>query len=263
MGLSFSEAESRPLLLTFNVEKFDVPQDYGIAFSNDESFACAERGWCSLLSLLDEVKLRATFFVSREMAVRFPGYVECSARWGHEIAVHQPMAPASSAEFSVLDLHLELIASRCAMEQPGPGIVTECDTQRQARAVYPLASGPSFDSSSHLRSKNQIRLGGAKMLPPTISAENLARTKFVWSKLLPTSLIQTSMYGAIRRTGFIHVYFNNWEFAELPRFANPRYNAIVGRTGGIFRESMRNFFIWCRQKNLCAHQLSGTLARRS
>ena len=93
----------RPLaLLSFDVEQFDIPTEYGIDIDVDKQFEIGRAGLATVLELLDKHEAPATFFITAEFAQRYTRLVrtivERSVGGGrHEIASLTPEPAASAA----------------------------------------------------------------------------------------------------------------------------------------------------------------------
>src|SRR5690242_26894 len=75
------------LLLSFDVEEFDMPLEYGQNISEKEQLQKGYEGLTALMNILNEPFIEATFFTTANFAQHFPGAIrEISNR--HEIASH-------------------------------------------------------------------------------------------------------------------------------------------------------------------------------
>ncbi|MDD5178470.1 MAG: polysaccharide deacetylase family protein [Candidatus Nanoarchaeia archaeon] len=75
------------VLLSFDVEEFDLPREYLIYISEEEMYLQSYRGLLRILDLLDKYKLKATFFVTLNFAKKYPELIrEVSEK--HEIGCH-------------------------------------------------------------------------------------------------------------------------------------------------------------------------------
>ena len=76
------------LLLSFDIEEFDLPEEYGVAVSEADRMAVSADGTKKILDVLDRAGIKATFFITAYFAGRAPELVARMARSGHEIASH-------------------------------------------------------------------------------------------------------------------------------------------------------------------------------
>ncbi|MDD5254419.1 MAG: polysaccharide deacetylase family protein [Candidatus Nanoarchaeia archaeon] len=75
------------ILLTFDVEEFDLPREHLIYISEDEMYLHSYKGLLKVLDLLERYKIRATFFVTLNFAKRYPQLIRDISE-EHEIGCH-------------------------------------------------------------------------------------------------------------------------------------------------------------------------------
>ena len=78
----------KSVLLSFDIEEFDLPTEFGAEISRDDMFAIAGEGSERILNVVNEAGVRTTFFVTAAFAQAFPDLVRRMKDSGHEIASH-------------------------------------------------------------------------------------------------------------------------------------------------------------------------------
>ena len=63
------------ILLSFDIEEFDLPTEFGAEISRDEMFAIAGEGTRRILRTVNEADAHTTFFVTAAFALEFPDLV--------------------------------------------------------------------------------------------------------------------------------------------------------------------------------------------
>lgn len=77
----------KSILLTFDLEEFDLPKEYNINIEEDEMYKISLEGLINLLNLLNKYDITATFFTTANFGVKYPEILkELSKK--HEIASH-------------------------------------------------------------------------------------------------------------------------------------------------------------------------------
>jgi peptidoglycan/xylan/chitin deacetylase (PgdA/CDA1 family) len=77
----------KSVLLSFDIEEFDIPEEYGQIIDKQTQFYVSLQGLKSILPLLEQLDIRVTFFVTANFAVHHEGIIrEISQK--HEIASH-------------------------------------------------------------------------------------------------------------------------------------------------------------------------------
>ena len=75
------------ILLTFDIEEFDMPIEFGMKISDEEIFERSFTGTKRILELINSKKITATFFITPRFAMKYPKLVkEISEK--HEVALH-------------------------------------------------------------------------------------------------------------------------------------------------------------------------------
>ena len=228
----------KSILLSFDIEEFDLPTEFGAQISRDEMFAIAGEGTRRILRIVNETGARVTFFVTAAFALEFPDLVREMKDSGHEIASHGYF----HTSFEPADLK----RSREALER-----ITGVPVRgfRMARLAMVgkqdiLDAGYEYESSL-----NPVWLPGrysnftAPLKPfretcglwqMPVSALPLVRFPLFWLsfKNLPLPFYLPMAKTAMSATGFFNMYSHPWEYHERAAEAQwhiPRY--IVRHAG--------------------------------
>src|SRR6478609_7109028 len=79
---------SKKIMLSFDIEEFDMPEEYGRSISFEEKIDVSTRGTKIILDLLKNHNIRATFFSTVEFAKNAKPLIERINSEGHELASH-------------------------------------------------------------------------------------------------------------------------------------------------------------------------------
>ena len=226
------------ILLSFDIEEFDLPTEFGAEISREDMFAIAGEGARRILRTVNEAGVRITFFVTAAFALEFPDLVREMKLSGHEIASHG----YSHTAFEPTDLK----RSREALEEIIGAPVRGFRMARLAKVGKQdiLDAGYEYESSL-----NPVWLPGrysnfSAPLKPfreacglwqmPVSALPMVRFPLFWLsfKNLPLPLYLTLAKIAMSATGFFNMYSHPWEYHERAAEAQwkiPRY--IVRHAG--------------------------------
>ena len=226
------------LLLSFDIEEFDLPEEFGAAIPEEAKFGISGEGTAAVLKLLREKRVRATFFITGVFAERFPELVGEMVRDGHEIASHG----MNHTTFTPADLR----GSKELLERLSGKAVTGFRMARLAPVTKEeiLKAGFLYESSL-----NPVWLPGrynnlGKPLLPfrepcglrqfPISAVPGCRFPLFWLsfKNLPLSCYGMLARSAVAMTGYYNMYTHPWEYSSRcaePEWQIPGY--IVRRAG--------------------------------
>src|SRR5438874_586012 len=76
------------ILLSFDIEEFDMPFEYQKDISFEDQMQIAIQGTKTILSLLSKHQVKATFFCTATFAINAPEIMQLIVAGGHEIASH-------------------------------------------------------------------------------------------------------------------------------------------------------------------------------
>jgi len=77
----------KSILLTFDLEEFDIPREYSQNIGEEEMFEISKKGLLNLLKIIEKYDLKVTFFTTTNFAKRFPKQIREISK-NHEIASH-------------------------------------------------------------------------------------------------------------------------------------------------------------------------------
>ena len=208
------------ILLSFDIEEFDLPTESGAEIARDEMFSIAGEGTRRILRIVNDKGARVTFFVTAAFAMEFPDLVREMKASGHEIASHG----YSHTTFEPADLK----RSREALEEIVGAPVRGFRMARLAKVGKKdiLDAGYEYESSL-----NPVWLPGrysnfSAPLKPfreacglwqiPVSALPVVRFPLFWLsfKNLPLPLYLSLSKRAMSATGFFNMYSHPWEYNE-------------------------------------------------
>lgn len=76
------------ILLSFDIEEFDLPLEHGIEVPFEQQMAVSVEGTKEILACLKKHQVHATFFCTVNFAVHAPEIIKSILQDGHEIASH-------------------------------------------------------------------------------------------------------------------------------------------------------------------------------
>ena len=76
------------ILLSFDIEEFDMPFEYGLSLSWEEQIRISSEGCRKILNCLSRHEVKATFFCTARFAENAPELIREISESGHEIASH-------------------------------------------------------------------------------------------------------------------------------------------------------------------------------
>ena len=195
------------ILLSFDIEEFDLPTEYGLAISWEEQLRVSREGSGHILNVLARHGVRATFFCTARFAEAAPDVLRAICDGGHEVASH---GYAHSA-FEEADLTRSREILRRMSGQPVTGF-------RMPRMMHVadealLRAGYRYNSSLN-----------PTLIPGRYNHLNQPRTWFRREGLLQLPASTTPRvrfplfwlsFHHLPPDGYLLLYFHPWEFMPL------------------------------------------------
>ena len=215
------------ILLSFDVEEFDMPMEYYINESIEEQLKAGHDGLIIIKEMLRRKQVNATLFTTGNFAIHYPEIIK-ELSMTHEIASHT----FSHTAFHTKDLR----ESKDVLERITGKEVTGIRMPRMRKTEMKeiAEAGYRYDSSV-----NPIWLPGRynnlnkprtpfledKIVCIPASVSTFLRIPLFWLsfKNLPYSVYLKLVLNAIRKDGHVCLYFHPWEFTDLHKYKLPGY----------------------------------------
>jgi len=215
------------ICISFDVEEFDLPLEFGKQIDKELQMEIGFRGLQAIQPILDFPGLRCTLFTTANFADHFPGEIKALSE-KHEIASHTYY----HSSFETKDL----LHSRLRLEEITGKPVTGLRMPRMMDVPVSdiLAAGYTYDSSIHPTwipgRYNNFHLprtpyveNGLKRIPASVSP--IIRFPLFWLafKNTPLWFYQQMTKWTFQADGTLMLYFHPWEFTDISQFGLPQY----------------------------------------
>ena len=222
------------IYLSFDVEEFDLPNEYGADLPLREQLEIGSRGFEAALELLDRLGIKATLFTTSRFGDHASELLRSASR-NHEIASHGVRHDrVEEPDFAESRRRLEeltgkdVIGFRMPRLQPVPVAAL-----RDAGYLYDSSENPvrlpgRYDNR-HLP-RTPRREGGLLRVP--VSATPGLRIPLFWLAFrhLPRPMLRRCLDRTLARDGRLVLFFHPWELLT-PRRSDPM-PAVVRRGAG-------------------------------
>jgi peptidoglycan/xylan/chitin deacetylase (PgdA/CDA1 family) len=218
---------SRYVLLSFDVEEFDMPLEYGFSIRPEEQMLIGKKGLDAIDPILDDPSIESTLFTTANFALQYPEKIRSLAD-RHEIASH------TFYHSSFEDVHL--LQSRNTLENIcGKKVVgLRMPRMRTVSLEEVKKAGYGYDSSVnptwlpgrynnlHLP-RTMYRQEDVLRIPASVSP--VLRIPLFWLsfKNLPYYWFKRLAIQTLKRDGYLCLYFHPWEFTEISAYGLPGY----------------------------------------
>ncbi len=242
------------VLLSFDIEEFDMPFEYQGNISFEEQISISQTGLKKILDLLKKHKAKATFFSTVVFAENSRFLIERLLSEGHELASHTWF----HSEFQ--EKHLK--ESREKLEELFSTQVTGLRMPRMmpvdkkevenAGYVYNSSVNPTFlpGRYNNLKvSRTYFKEGMVTQIPASVSPN--FRIPLFWLSFhhFPLRVYKKLASDTLKKDRYLNVYFHPWEFAEIknPDFKLPGFT--VKNSGNEMVQRFDDFLGWLKSKN--------------
>lgn len=216
---------NRQVLLSFDVEEFDMPLEYQFTIPVDEQMRIGIEGLNAITPILETVP--STLFTTANFANHYPERISKLAL-SHEIASHTFYHTAYETA--------DLLKSRLRLEEITGQKVTGLRMPRMRPVLMEdvKSAGYTYDSSINptwLPGRyNNFHLprtvyteNGIKRIPASVSPGIRIPLFWLSFKNMPYALYLKLCRQTIAKDGYICLYFHPWEFTPIEQFGLPGY----------------------------------------
>ncbi|MXV15167.1 polysaccharide deacetylase family protein [Hufsiella ginkgonis] len=208
------------VLLSFDIEEFDMPAEYGRHLPFGEQISISVAGTRSILDLLDRQQVKATFFCTATFALNAKELIREMIDRGHEVASHGYY----HSSFDIKDLAESRVVLESITGQPVTGYrmarMMPIDELEIAMAGYHYNSSlnPTWIPGRYNnwnKPRKLFRYQGILQLPASVSP--LMRIPLFWLSFhnFPMWLYRFLCHRTYRNDGYLNLYFHPWEFTDL------------------------------------------------
>jgi peptidoglycan/xylan/chitin deacetylase (PgdA/CDA1 family) len=218
---------SRNILITLDVEEFDIPLEYNCAIPANRQMEVGKAGLDAVLSVIQPHNIACTMFTTANFANHYPHAVQQMAQQ-HEIASHTYYHSTYQTE--------HLLQSRLRLQQITGKPITGLRMPRMKKVPMAdvVAAGYAYDSSVnpiwlpgrynnlHLPRTTYTQEG---MLRVPASVSPGLRIPLFWLafKNMPYGLFKKLTLQTLRKDGYVCLYFHPWEFVDIEGYNLPGY----------------------------------------
>lgn len=242
------------VLLSFDIEEFDMPFEYHGKISFEDQISISQIGLERILTILKKHNAKATFFSTVVFAENSKSLIQRLLNEGHELASHTWF----HSEFEVQHLkesreRLQELFSTNVTGLRMPRMMA-VDKKKVEKAGYSYNSSvnPTFlpGRYNNLKvSRTYFKEETVTQIPASVSPN--FRIPLFWLSFhnFPLSFYKKLALDTLKKDHYLNIYFHPWEFAEIknPEFKLPGFT--VKNTGNEMVERFDNFVGWLKSKN--------------
>ena len=237
----------KTVLLSFDIEEFDLPLEYGRELPLKEQISLSTHGTEIILDALKAHEIKATFFATVVFASGARHIIRRILDEGHELASHGYFHSRFQASHYLESKDaLEEISGRRIVGFRMPRMMPT-DLQRIIAAGYEYNSSlnPVYlpgRYNNFFEPRTLFETGSLSQLPA--SAVPVIRFPLFWLSFhnVPMWLYKTACRLTMDTDGYLNIYFHPWEFVDISDsvFGLPK---IITRKSGL--QMISRFNEWC------------------
>lgn len=242
------------ILLSFDIEEFDMPFEYNKEISFEEQMQISIQGTNAILDLLDKHNIKATFFSTATFAINAEAVMKRIVDGGHEIASHSYY----HSNFEVKHLKeskdkLEELTNTKVVGYRMPRMYPVDEKEVfKAGYLYNSSINPTFlpGRYNHFdKPRTYFKQEGVWQIPASVSP--IVRFPLFWLSFhnLPLWLYQFLAKITLKKDGYLNIYFHPWEFTDLnkpEKFNFPKY--VSKNSGNEMIERFDKLITWMKEK---------------
>ena len=242
------------ILLSFDIEEFEMPREYGDPIPFTDQIQISKEGTTKILDLLKKHNITATFYTTANFAQNAEDIVTRIVSEGHELASHGLYHDHFKPE------HLK--QSKEILEQIGNTIVKGYRMARMmpvpeeevynAGYIYNSSINPTYLPGRYNKlsePRTYFMREGVWQIPASVTP--LIRFPLFWISFhnLPLSLYCALAGRTLKKDGYLNVYFHPWEF--MPIGPKSKYNFpfyVTKNTDQKMVDRLGKFIEWALKK---------------
>lgn len=227
------------ILLSFDVEEFDMPLEYGFQINPKKQFEIGKIGLDALMPILENSQIQTTLFTTANFASQYPAQIIALSKQ-HEIASHTYY----HSKFETKDLLASKVKLEELIQKPVTGL--RMPRMKQVPIQDIINAGYAYDASIHPTwvpgRYNNLGLPktiheqeGLVRIPASVTPNFRIPLFWLSFKNFPYSVYRALAIQTLKRDGYISLYFHPWEFVNINSYGLPSYTRR-GCTGALLNK---------------------------
>lgn len=225
------------ILLSFDIEEFDVPREQGLNLSFESSMSISKIGFKKILEILRANKVKATMFCTANFVENAPELIFQAMHDGHEIASHgvdhwnpKPDDPKMSKIIIESKINREIFGYRQPrMFDVDDKIIKDCGYK------YNSSINPAFIPGKYMHlnvPRTAFKVENVLQIPASVTP--YSRIPMFWLSLhtFPFEIYKKMAMQIVNSDGYFMTYFHPWEFVNHPKNVRKYMLSIVSHNCG-------------------------------
>ncbi|MDB5246808.1 MAG: polysaccharide deacetylase [Segetibacter sp.] len=218
---------NRQVLLTFDLEEFDIPNEYGSSLCWEEQLSIGRKGMDAVTQVLELHQIPVTIFTTAAYAQENKDQLKLLAV-KNEIASHTFYHSAfKNDDLAASKLALEEITGKTVYGLRMPRMQPiNMELVSHAGYLYDSSVNPTFIPGKYNNTHLPKTLYNEKevyRLPCSVSPTFRIPLFWLAFKNFPYAVYKKLATDTINKYGYLNLYFHPWEFTDISRYKLPGY----------------------------------------
>lgn len=215
------------ILLSFDVEEFDMPLEYNQSIPEAEQLATGHKGLQETMEVINASEVACTFFTTAHFASTYVTDIRLLAQQ-HEIASHTFYHSSFKTEHLLQSRQqLEHITGKkvTGLRMPRMRYVAMEQVQ-EAGYLYDSSINPTWLPGRYnnlSKPRTTYYENGVWRVPASVSPRLRVPLFWLAFKNMPYHLFRQLVVTTLRHDGYVCLYFHPWEFTDLSHHQIPGY----------------------------------------
>jgi len=241
------------VLLSFDIEEFDMPLEYGKSLPLDEQIEISSRGTGIILDMLRKYEVHATFFSTAVFATHATSVVHRLVNDGHELASHGYFhSKFEDGHLLESKVTLERISGQRVNGFRMPRMMPVNDEAIQRSGyTYNSSMNPIFlpgRYNNFFKPRTIFHINDTVQLPASVTPS--LRFPLFWLSFhnVPLAVYKAACARTMERDKYLNIYFHPWEFTDLrdKKFGLPWY--VSKNSGSQMIKRFEELLKWMKEK---------------
>lgn len=208
------------VLLSFDIEEFDLPREHGGEISLEEGARVSADGLEKILNLLSRCGVKATFFTTGNFAKIRPDLIKQIIVAGHEVGCHgvDHFEPKKSDILESKKILEKVVGAKVyGYRQPRMFKIDYMELKKNG-FLYDSSINPAWIPGryNHRKiSRKAFCRNGVIEVPVSVATGFRIPLFWLALHLYPVKIYMAGAKRALKETGYFATYFHPWEFSEF------------------------------------------------
>ena len=241
----------KKILLTFDLEEFDLPRDFNQTISEENMYEISLEGLNNILKILEKYNISTTFFTTANFAIKYPKIIK-------NLSKNQEIASHGFSHSEPIGFENIKNAKTKKEEITGKPVIGFRAPRWRIKDIGMLENiGFRYDSSTHpiylpgrynnLKQKKIIhKIKNIIEIPMSTFPPNFS---IFWLAFKNLPLIYSKIFTKLNflKSNYNMLVFHPWEFTDLSKFNIPKN---IKRIDGIkLSKKLENYIRFCKKNN--------------